>query len=351
MNTTTDNPELSTMLAKGHKEFAIASLPNNEETTIALRAKYANLPAVATREGYEAHRVALGQLVKIRTAIEKRRKELKQDSIDTGRRIDAFAKHCTAIIEEIENPIRTAKALYDEEQELKRLHAENEVIRQREEVERLRREREEAKIRAEREAEEARLKVLRDAEDERIRAEAAVLAAERAKFQEERRTAEAKAQAERDRIDAEQKVIQDRLDAERAEVQRKARLVADEQQKIAQAQEAERVRLERVEWERLAKERAEQEARDKLERERIEAERVAAAKAKADREDAERAEAELSDTERVRNYGKLIASIGPPPPSLKSAKAIQVCKSVYESIVTLSKSLEGFTPHQKKGSK
>jgi hypothetical protein len=70
-----------TMLQRGHKEYGIAAIPTTEEAAIALRSKYSDLPACTTKDGYEAHRLAIGELTKLRTGIEKRRKELKAESI------------------------------------------------------------------------------------------------------------------------------------------------------------------------------------------------------------------------------------------------------------------------------
>jgi hypothetical protein len=319
------------MLAKGHKEFALAEIPSNEEAALALRGKYADLPAVQTREGYEAHRVAIGELVKVRIAIEKRRKELKADSLDYGRRIDAFAKHWTAVIEAIESPLREQKAIIDDAAEKKRLAAV--------EADRLK---QEAEARAKLAEEEAKRKAERDAEDERLRIATDQLMAERAKLN-----------AERNRIAAEQKAAQDELLAERAEIARQHQLVAQEQEKIAQAQraeqakiEAERRRIEREDFERQAKIKAEQEARERVERERIEAEQRKAASERADKEEAERIEAMRSDAQHVHAYAKHFAGF-PRPPVVKSAEAKAALREAYDSVIATGGRLMGFRAAKK----
>src|ERR1041385_4943815 len=113
MSAVVEHPDKSKMVSKVAAEFAISKLPSNEEAAVALRDKYADLPAADTRVGYEAHRTALNELVKLRTGIEARRKELKAESLERGRAIDAFAKWATEVIERIEEPIRKAKQVVD----------------------------------------------------------------------------------------------------------------------------------------------------------------------------------------------------------------------------------------------
>lgn len=323
--------DLSLMLAKGNREYGISGLPANENAEIELRNKYHDLPPASTREGYEAHRIAIAELVKTRTAVEKRRKELKAEYLEAGRRIDSFAKYITEIIENIEKPIRDAKAIVDDAKERERRAKEEAARAKRDEEERQRLAIEQARLKAEREAEEARLKAIRDAENERLRAEKERLDAERAKLLAEQKSAEDASRIEREK-----------MEAERAELERQRKAIADEQRKIATAQEAERKRIEQVELDRLAKIKAEQDERDRLERQRAESERAAIAKADEDKKEAELLHAMRFDVEKVHLYATLFRTISPPPTDLQSYVAKKVCKQAYDAIVAAINMLELF---------
>ena len=127
-------------------------------------AGYADLTADSP-QGYKAVQAAIGELRSARVEVEKRRKDLKAESLEYGRRVDEVAKYLTGLIEAIEHPLKAKKAAVDEEKA--RIKAEKEAA-ERAAIE--------AKIRAEQEAETARLK----AEAERLAQERAALEAERA---------------------------------------------------------------------------------------------------------------------------------------------------------------------------
>ena len=127
-------------------------------------AGYAELTADSP-QGYKAVQAAIGELRSARVDVEKRRKDLKAESLEYGRRVDEVAKYLTGLIEAIEHPLKAKKAAVDEEKA--RIKAEKEAA-ERAAVE--------AQIRAEQEAEAARLK----AEAERLAQERAVLEQERA---------------------------------------------------------------------------------------------------------------------------------------------------------------------------
>lgn len=316
-----------TMIAKGHKEYGIAAIPTNEEAAIALRSKYADLPACTTKDGYEAHRVAIGELTKLRTSVERRRKELKAESLETGRRIDAFARWATDLIESVETPLRDAKSIIDDAAEKKRLAEIEKVRLEQEAIERARITEEEAKRKAEREAEEAKLR----AEKERLESERAKIAAERKAFEDAQRI-------EREKIEAAQKVERDRLAAERAEMERKQRLVAEEQEKIAQAQRAEQQRLEQEEFKRLATIKAENDARDRAIAERAASER----RAVAEKEQADRLASMRPDVEVVKAFAKQLRNI--PLPAAKSQQAREELNAAQVRIFAVASLLEKWRP-------
>jgi dsDNA-specific endonuclease/ATPase MutS2 len=127
------------------------------------RGQYAVLKA-DTKEGYEQVRLAIADCRETRSAIEKRRKELKADSLEYGRKVDAVAKHLTEQIEAIEGPLKAQKAAIDEEK---------------------------ARVKAEKEA--AAQKAIAEVEA-RLKAEADRLAADRAALDAERAAMEAQRQ-------------------------------------------------------------------------------------------------------------------------------------------------------------
>jgi hypothetical protein len=156
-----------------------------------------------TPKGYEEVKHALARVRSSRTAIEARRKELKADSLEYGRRIDAAAKHFTALVLEIEEPLLAEKEKIDGPRRL-------------------------AKAAAER-LEAERLEAERAAQAAEVAAEAQRLAAEREAFEAEKRA------------------------LERAEFERKAKIAAEEEAKA-------RVEAERVAAEEAAVAEAERKA-------------------------------------------------------------------------------------------
>lgn len=229
--------------------------PVTDSAIVAKRAQYAALKA-DTPAGYESVRLAIADCRMARVAIEKRRKELKADSLEFGRRVDLQAKTLTSLLEQIEQPLQLMKDAVDEEKERKRLEAE-----------RIERERVEAEIRVKREAEEAEAKRLRDIEEarlaeerERLAAAERAMAAERERIRVEaetlaaQRAAEDKRQSEeRARIEAERRKLEDeRLAAACAEAERIARIAAEEEAKA----KAQRERVAAEEAKRQAEIRA-----------------------------------------------------------------------------------------------
>ena len=308
-----------TMLAKGHKEFGISELPTNEETALALRKKYADLLPANTKEGYEAHRVAIGQLVKMRTTIESRRVEIKAEPLEACRRIDAFAKHWTTVLEQIEAPIRNAKKIVDDAAEKVKRDKENAERLAQEEAARKRLAEEEAKLKEARAAEAAKGKAAQEAENSR-------LAEERAKLQEatkKLKEIEDAQRKQREEAAAKQRAEQEKIDAERRKLEEEKRAA------------------ERAEFQRQAKIKAEQEAKEKIERERIDAEQKKTAKEKADKEESQRIEAMRSDVEHVHHYAESFAAFLKPP-KCKSKEAQATCQRAYDDVVKYGKILEAF---------
>lgn len=177
------------------------------------KAKYGALTC-DTKDGYEQTRLAIGVLRGARGKIEKRRKELKADALEWGRKVDAEAKRVTAIIEEIEEPLVRNK-----------LTADDVIAQTKRQKELAEQQAKELAERAQREADEAK----RKAEWDALAAERAAMAAEKARQEEE------------------QRVLREQLAAERAEMERKRRAFeieeAQRKAKIEAQQQAERDRI------------------------------------------------------------------------------------------------------------
>lgn len=236
--------------------------------------------------------------VRARTSIEKTRKELKAESLEYGRRVDAEAKRLTALVEPIEQRLlaeenkvqaeldRIAKEKSDKvhasrldalatvggtmPESVVRNMTDEEFAIALAEVDRQVKERKEREAREAAEAIER--KRLADEAAKRQREEAEKIAAERAELDRQRREQEEAARVERERLDAirrEQEARQAELDAERKRIE-----------------EAEAVRQREIE--------AERQRQAKAERDRIEAE----AKAKREQEEAEaKRQQEIRDRE------------------------------------------------------
>lgn len=191
----------------------------------------------------------------LRTQVEKCRKDLKEDSLAYGRRVDAEAKRLTAMLEQIEEPLKAEKQRIDEEKE-----------------------------RAKKAAEEAkRLKLesrLNDLSSINARVNPLIVAEwSEDEFQKQFEVAkgifeaaqrEAQAEAERlareeaDRQEA-MRIERERLAAERAELDR----LRAEQEAERAAIQAEKDRLAREQFERDEVERLKREAEEQAERDRL----------------------------------------------------------------------------------
>lgn len=196
--------------------------------------------AFDTPAAYDEGKKALAVLRDLRGKIEKRRKDLKADSLAFGRKVDAVARHFTGLIAEIEDPLQSAKALVDE--------AEAKRKREEEKAELLALE---AKLKADREAEEAKAKEAREAEEKRLAEERARIAEQERVLNEQRRAQE----EERRREDARIKAEREELDRRQAEIAAKEAAARREQEaKDAAARAAEKARA-------AAEEQAKEEAR------------------------------------------------------------------------------------------
>lgn len=93
--------------------------------------QYAELTIAGVNDtkGYKAVSEARKELKRDRVAIENRRKELKADALEYGRKVDAMAKRLTALLEPTERRLESEEKRIDDEKE--RLRKEAELARQR----------------------------------------------------------------------------------------------------------------------------------------------------------------------------------------------------------------------------
>lgn len=181
------------------------------------------------REGVKAIATCRG----FRVQIEERRKLLKQDSLEYGKKVDAVAKQLVAVIEGVELPLKAAKDEIDKAKE-----------RAKQEAAEAERKAVEAAIRAEREAEEAKLRETRKAEEAQLVAQRKELAAEREAAAKER----AALQAERDA--AAKELAEFRAKQAAAKQERDAKELAERL-----AAEAEEARINALEYEQARQKR------------------------------------------------------------------------------------------------
>lgn len=203
------------------------------------------VPDVKTKEGYEFARKGIAECRCLRVAVEKRRKELKADALEFGRKVDAVAKALTSQLEAIEGPLQAAKDEIDEA------------------AERAKREKEEAERKAREEADRKQ----REDEQRKLAEERAAIEAERRKIEAEQAEFRRKQAEEQAKLDAVRRAIED--EKRRIELEQAKKNAAEQ----AAAAERERIERERIEAERLAKEKAEREAAEAARRESLKPDR------------------------------------------------------------------------------
>jgi alkylated DNA nucleotide flippase Atl1 len=90
-----------------------------DDTIAQWKADFASLDA-STSEGYSDVKDAIGICRKTRTSIEATRKSLNENALRWQRTVNAEAKRITALIEEVEEPLKAKKQAVDDEVERKR---------------------------------------------------------------------------------------------------------------------------------------------------------------------------------------------------------------------------------------
>jgi chromosome segregation ATPase len=258
---------------------------------------------------YKSGCQAIAQCVAFRGQIEARRKELKADSLEYGRNVDAVAKDLTSIIENVESTLRAHK-----------LEVDNAKAAAKRAAEEAKRAAVEAEIRAKREAEENELAVKRLADEERIRQERAALEAERAALAEDQCRQAAVIAAEREAA---------RLEREKARAEL-AELRAEREKREAQKAEAE---AEKSALELAERMKAEEEERrlNAMEYEAQKAKRIAALKPDKDKL--------VQLSRKVADLVELFRDEG-----FTSAEAQSECDAATEVLVELAERLTGWAP-------
>lgn len=103
------------------KEIAVIDY-NIEEVMAEFKKKHTVL-AVSNNKERDIVQKGITELTTLRTNVEKRRKVLKADALEFGRKVDAEAARVTGLIEAVEQPLKDVKQAYDEEKERLRLEA------------------------------------------------------------------------------------------------------------------------------------------------------------------------------------------------------------------------------------
>lgn len=302
-----------------------------------------------TPSNYKDGVKALARARDTRVGIDKRRKELKADALEYGRRVDSVARELTSLISPIEDDLQAKK---DASDEAKRIAKEAEERRKKEELE--------AKIRAEREAEEARLKAEREAKEKQLAEERAAFEAEKARLAEEQRVRDEAARVERERVEREQEAERQRIAAERTaleaeqkrirdEAEAKARAerarMAEEQRRIdvqREAIEAEKRRIDQAENERIAREKAEKEAAERVERDRIEAEERRVAQLEQEAERQRRLETLKPDADKIHEFAAKLSEAILSGPELATEEANEFMREIVNVMLNETHRMERF---------
>lgn len=222
------------------------------------------IAGIEDKSGYQTVHQARMKVRSQRVAIEKRRKELKAESLEIGRRIDAAAKRLTEMIAPIEAYLETQQRSIDAEKERLRQEAHEKKMAPRwERLDAIGEPYARPTVEAMSDAEFADFVETQVASAERRRTEEAAAKAEAERLATER--------AELERMRAEQEAERQQLEAERLRLQLQAeetrRAKELEEAKARAAEEAARRERERIERER--QEAAEKEQRARAERERL----------------------------------------------------------------------------------
>lgn len=102
--------EITESIANAPIEYGVTNAALN-----ALQEKYSAVPTVSDTKGLKAIQVGIGEIRDIRVKVEKRRKELKADSLAYGRKDDDESRRITSVLTGIEDPMKAEKERYEAE--------------------------------------------------------------------------------------------------------------------------------------------------------------------------------------------------------------------------------------------
>lgn len=277
-------PDLQVIDATTPVELGVA-----DEVIRGLKERLTGLSA-DTQPGYQIVKAGISEVRGYRTGVEKSRKELKKSALDWGRKVDAEAKRVTALLEEIEAPLKAEKDRIDDE--AVRIQRDNE------EKERLAIE---ARKRAEREAVEAEEEAKREVERKEWEEANANLAEERKALE-----------ADRERHESEQRWQQEQFEHERQDLAaEREKIEADKRAVLEKARRERHAEEEKSRAEAEAVEAAEQKVRDEEDRVKAsEAMRRRLVEEKAERERI--AEEQLPDREKLKDFARRIEAVKMP---------------------------------------
>lgn len=333
----------------------------------------------------------------LRVAIENKRKELKADALEFGRKVDGEAKRVTELLRQVEEPldalIKADEALREEAKQAKlraiaeaeakerarvdgikalmdrhfgpaavlALHSmpTDELAKRLETAECVAQMgddyaefTEEAHHRRDEFLAKAR-SILAEKREAESAAEAQLIEAER--FAEERRAFEEQQrlvkeqqeaeQKERDRLESERQAAiraeQEKLEAERAEIRKQQEAIEAEKRRVEEEKQAkERAAAEAIrqqEFAEQAKVRAEQEFKEKQQREELER----LAREEAERKEQERLAALLPDREKIRAYGIALALSISDPPRCDTREGQLAIQRIVKRIHSLNEYING----------
>ena len=108
-------------------DYAVAEIAKTDAMIAQVRGEYLQLTVASPQDqdGYKSAEVALKKVVRMRTSVEKTRKELKADSVRYGKAVDAEAKRIREAIEPIEEHLKTQCDVVRLEEARQKVAAEN----------------------------------------------------------------------------------------------------------------------------------------------------------------------------------------------------------------------------------
>ena len=346
--------------------------PVTDSAIAELSRQYAPLE-ITDGKTYKAVTVAIGEVRGYRVSVEKKRKELKKDALEYGRKVDGEAKRITALLEPIESGLKAKKQAVDDEKlaekvEKARIEAERVegILKKISDIQRITvglhglnsdqlrgllslsesieiqyTEYAEFALEA-KQAQAESINIIKQALGAKIQFEEEVEARrveserlEKARLEQE---AEAKRLAEENtRIQAKQEEEARKIAEARAKIDADNARIEQERQKLEAEKQAEIDRKEREALEKTlaeeAKEKSEKNAREKAERE--DAKRII--KEKAEAEESARQEALKPDKEKLQDFANHLLNL--PPVRTKSEEGKILADKVQGQVLAVAQNL------------